>query len=145
MDQVSSKSECRFQRYPWSGHTDRRQTTHAIRDRDHHIVPGGLRPSGTKILWTKFHQNPSAGSKDIKGLDRHTHTDRQTDTPYAIAAITVPGSLRSSGTKIIVLKWCRIGCGYDLFVMLLQSGNRGYNDPSSSGGWTFFKLYYQTY
>ena len=48
MDHVSSKSDRRFHRYQWSGHTE--TTTEAIRDRGHHIVPGILRPSGTKIV-----------------------------------------------------------------------------------------------
>ena len=50
MDQVSLKSERKIQRYQWSGHTNKQthKQTHAIHDRGHHIVPGGLRPSGTK-------------------------------------------------------------------------------------------------
>ena len=52
MDQVSSKSECRFQRYPWSGHTDDTHTPYTeVFHPKSKVVREWLIGVGSMMLW----------------------------------------------------------------------------------------------
>ena len=66
--QVSSKSECEFQRYPWL----QKNNTPKSQAKGSNIIRMLLKVIGEgcdtlKARWAKFHQNPSASSRDIHG------------------------------------------------------------------------------